>query len=194
MARGSTKVLLKEHIPNLGAEADVVAVKRGYARNFLIPQGKAMELNPRSLQQVEALKRKRAEREAAEKSAAETLAESINAMSLSMELATGEQGKAFGSITSSNIYDELSKHVAELPFDRHQLELDRPIKNTGNFEVPVRIHSEVTAVIHLTVHAKAAAAGAEKAVAEAEAALEEENAAAESPGTGETENTGAEQS
>lgn len=151
MGRGHVEVLLTEKIHNLGAEGEAVAVKRGFARNFLLPQGKALELNPTSLRQVKILKAKRAEREAKELAAAQELANDINKLSISLELLTGEKGKAFGSITVQDIYNELAKQVEKLPFDRHQLSLERPIKSSGTYEIPVKIHPQVTAVIHVNV-------------------------------------------
>ena len=151
MGRGHVEVLLTEKIHNLGAEGEAVAVKRGFARNFLLPQGKALELNPTSLRQVKILKAKRAEREAKEMGAAQELAAEINKLSISLELLTGEKGKAFGSITVQDIFNELSKQVEKLPFDRHQLSLERPIKSSGTYEIPVKIHPQVTAIIHVNV-------------------------------------------
>ncbi len=162
MPAGQIQVLLADNIPNLGAEADVVYVKRGFARNYLIPSGKAYELNPSALRHVEDLKKKRAEREAREKGEAEKLAAKLNDVALNMELLTGEQGKAFGSITNQNVFEELKKAFGdeELPFDRHALQLDQPIKSSGTHEIPVKVHADVTATIHVNVKAKAAS-GAE---------------------------------
>jgi large subunit ribosomal protein L9 len=168
MPKGQVQVLLADAIPNLGAEADIVDVKRGFARNYLIPQGKAYELNPQALRHVKDLKAKRAEREQRELKEAEEFANKLNNVAINMELLTGEQGKAFGSITSQNIYDELQKQLGEdeVTFDRHALQLDGPIKSSGTHEVPVKIHPEVTATIHVNVKAKGAS---ERALQEAQA-------------------------
>lgn len=151
MGRGHVEVLLTEKIQNLGVEGEAVAVRRGFARNYLIPQGKALELNPSSLRQVKVLQAKRAEREAREMGEAEQLAEKINKLSVNLELLTGEKGKAFGSITVQDIFNELKKQMEDLPFDRHQLSLERPIKSSGTYEVPVKVHPKVTAVVHVNV-------------------------------------------
>ena len=91
-----SEVLLTEAVPSLGAEADIVKVRAGYARNFLIPQGKALEVTPAALRRVNHLKAKRAEREARELNEAEAVATRINKLRLSLKLETGETGKAFG--------------------------------------------------------------------------------------------------
>src|ERR1700758_1756803 len=96
----NTQVILTEPIAGLGAEADVVKVKLGFARNFLIPRGKAYEVTKGSLRQLNSLKAKRAEREARELNEAEDLARRINKLKVTMTLETGETGKAFGSITA----------------------------------------------------------------------------------------------
>ena len=90
-----TEVILIANIPNLGAEADIVKVRRGFARNFLLPQGKALEITAGSLRQINHLKAKRAEREAREVTAAEELASKINKLSAVFTLEAGGAGKAF---------------------------------------------------------------------------------------------------
>src|SRR5919108_5698555 len=99
----STQLILTENVPGLGAEADVVKVRRGYARNYLLPKGKAYEVTRASLRQLDNLKQKRAEREARELNEAEELARRIGKLHLTFTLATGETGKAFGSVTTQDI-------------------------------------------------------------------------------------------
>jgi large subunit ribosomal protein L9 len=94
----TVEVILTEKIETLGAEADVVKVKRGYARNFLVPHGKALEVTPATLKRINQLSAKRAEREAKELNEADELARRINKLKITLELETGESGKAFGSI------------------------------------------------------------------------------------------------
>jgi len=154
MGRGHVEVLLTEKIHKLGAEGEAVAVRRGFARNYLIPTGKALELNASSLRHVKALKAKRAEREAKELAEAQELAAKINKLSVTLDLLTGEKGKAFGSVTAQDIYNELKKQMADLPFDRHQLTLDRPIKTAGAYQIPVKIHSAINAVVNVSVVAR----------------------------------------
>jgi len=140
----STQVILTDNIPGLGAEADVVKVRRGYARNFLLPQGKAYEVTKRSLRQLDNLKAKRAAREAAEMNEAEELARRINKLRVTFTLETGESGKAFGSITAQDIQKRLKNEIGH-EIDRHRIVLEHPIKSTGEHEVAIKLHADVTA-------------------------------------------------
>ena len=139
-----TELILTENVPGLGAEADLVKVRRGYARNYLLPLGKAYEVTPGALRQLDALKLKRAEREAREFNEAEELARRIGKARLIFTLETGETGKAFGSVTAQDIVNRLKNELgAEI--DRHKVVLERPIKDTGEHEVAIRLHHDVTA-------------------------------------------------
>jgi large subunit ribosomal protein L9 len=140
----STEIILTENVPGLGAEADVVKVRRGYARNFLLPQGKAYEVTKRSLRQLDNLKAKRAAREAAELNEAEDLSRRIGKLRVTFTLETGETGKAFGSITAQDLVKRLKNELGN-EIDRHQLVLEHPIKTTGEHEVPIKLHHDVTA-------------------------------------------------
>jgi large subunit ribosomal protein L9 len=139
-----TEIILTENIPGLGAEADVVKVRRGYARNYLLPRGKAHEVTPASLRQLDTLKGKRAEREARELNEAEELARRIGKARIIFTLETGETGKAFGSVTAQDIVNRLKNELgAEI--DRHKIILERPIKDTGEHDVAIKLHHNVTA-------------------------------------------------
>jgi large subunit ribosomal protein L9 len=159
----STQIILTENVPGLGAEADVVKVRRGYARNYLLPRGKAYEVTKTSLRQLDNLKKKRAEREAHELNEAEELARRIGKARMVFTLETGETGKAFGSITAQDIMNRLKNELgAEI--DRHKIMLEHPIKTTGDHEVGIKLHHDVTA--QLTFQVKSAeAAPAESAEA-----------------------------
>jgi large subunit ribosomal protein L9 len=148
----TTQVILKERIKGLGAEADVVKVKRGFARNFLLPQGKAYEATQGNLRHTERLKAVRAEREAAEMAEATKLASKLKKVKLKLTLSTGQGGKAFGAITTIDIAKGLQEQ-AGVEIDRHQIVLERPIKNTGSFEVEIKLGYDITAEIKLTVTA-----------------------------------------
>ena len=146
-----TEVILTANIPSLGAEADIVKVRRGYARNFLLPHGKAMEITSGSLRQINHLKAKRAEREGRELTAAEELASKINKLSPVFTLDAGETGKAFGSVTTKDIHDRI---VADLKLDelpKHAVALEKPIKESGEHTVAVKLHPDVSAKLKLTV-------------------------------------------
>src|SRR3954470_12571830 len=103
----TTEVILTDKIETLGAEADIVKVKAGYARNFLIPNGKAIEVTPANRKRLSSLQAKRAERETREMNEAEELTRKINKLKINLELETGETGKAFGSITAGDLADRL---------------------------------------------------------------------------------------
>ena len=149
----STEVLLTENVPGLGAEADVVKVRRGYARNYLLPQGKAYEATSANLRQLDKLKAKRAEREARELNEAEDLARRIGKLKLTFTLETGETGKAFGSITAQDIVTRLKNETGR-EIDRHIVVLDHPIKTTGDHEVQIKLHHDVVATF--AFHVKSA--------------------------------------
>jgi large subunit ribosomal protein L9 len=149
----TSEVILTEAVPSLGSEADIVKVRAGYARNFLVPTGKALEVTPASLRKINHLKAKRAEREARELNEAEAVATKINRLRLSLKLETGETGKAFGSITAADLLERISREIPDLVLPKHALSLERPIKESGEHQIPVRIHSEVTATLRIEVEA-----------------------------------------
>ena len=140
----STQIILTENVPGLGAEADVVKVRRGYARNFLLPTGKAHEVTPRAMRQIDMLKAKRAEREARELNEAEEVAHRIGKHKVTFTLQTGETGKAFGSITAQDLAERLKNEIGR-DIDRHLLHLEHPIKTTGEHEVSIKLHPDVVA-------------------------------------------------
>jgi len=155
----NVQVILKEKIKGLGAEADVVNVKRGFARNFLVPQGKAYEATRGNLRQVANLKAIRAEREAKELQEAEKTASKLKKLKLKLTLQTGQGGKAFGSITTIDIAKAVAESTAKVELDRHQIQLDKPIKSTGSFEVPVKLHADVNCFLRVNVVAEGAEEG-----------------------------------
>lgn len=146
----TTNVILKEKVDGLGAEADVVAVRRGYARNFLVPQGKAYEATTANLRHVESLTKARALREADELQAAEKKATKLRKARITLELAIGEHGKAFGSITTSDIAAAILTKT-KIVLDRHAIKLDKPIKTTGSHDVPIKIHSDIEVSVSVKV-------------------------------------------
>ena len=152
----TTEVILTEKIASLGVEADVVKVKRGYARNLLIPSGKALEVTPVTLRRLNQLKSKRAEREARELNEAQELARRINKLKIVITLETGETGKAFGSVTAKDLADKIKAELG-VEIDRHRIELERPIKDSGPHEVPIKLHHEVIAKLDVTIKASTGA-------------------------------------
>lgn len=152
-----TEVILTANIPALGAEADIVKVRRGYARNFLLPQGKALEITSGSLRQINHLKAKRAEREAREMTAAEELASKINKLSPVFTLDAGETGKAFGSVTAKDIHDRIVADLKLEDLPKHAVALEKPIKESGEHTVAVKLHADVSAKLKLVVKVNAPA-------------------------------------
>ena len=152
----TVEVILKEKVDGLGAEADVVSVKRGFARNFLLPTGIAFEASDENLKQLDDLKAARAEREAKELEEASRVANRLNKQRLKLTLATGQGGKAFGSITTKDLQEALLATDAKIDVDRKLIKLDAPIKSTGKFDIPVALHPDVDCRIRLQVDAEGA--------------------------------------
>jgi large subunit ribosomal protein L9 len=146
-----TQVILKEKIKNLGAEGDVVKVRAGFARNFLLPQSKAYEATPSNLRRKDSLQKVRLEREAKELDEAGKVAAKLKKLKLKLTLLTGQGGKAFGSISTSDIIKAVEDSAAKVTLDKHQVILEKPIKATGTFEVPVKLHTEVECFLKVTV-------------------------------------------
>jgi len=145
-----TQVILKEKIDGVGAEADIVKVKAGFARNYLIPRGIAYEATEGNVQHIEGLKAARAEREAQELSEYKTLAQKLDGTNLKLDLEIGEGGKAFGAITNIDIHKALEDKGFKL--DRHSIALEKPIKSTKDTEVEIKLHPEVSATITIKVN------------------------------------------
>lgn len=146
------EVILTKKIEGLGAEADLVTVRAGYGRNYLIPQGLAHEATKSNKRFITALQAARAKREAAEFSAAEALAKSISALSISLTLESGQDGKAFGAVTNQDIHEALSAKGIEV--DRHSIELEKSIKSSGTHDVAIKLHPGVTATLKVSVIVK----------------------------------------
>ena len=150
----TTEVILTEQVPNLGAEADLVKVKAGYARNFLFPQGKAIEKSSGAVHRINVLKKKRAEREAAELNDAQDLARRIGKLKLTFELETGETGKAFGSVTAADIADKIRAELGgNIEIDRHRIS-PKTIKDSGKHDVEIKLHHDITATVSVTIAPK----------------------------------------
>jgi large subunit ribosomal protein L9 len=145
-------VILREKIKNLGAEADIVPVRPGFARNYLIPKGLAFEATRGNRRHIERLKEQRARREAEEMAVAEKVSTKLKKLRIKLELDTGQGGKAFGSITTMDLAKAMAAEGVEV--DRHLIILEKPIKSTGRFEVPVKLHPDLTVDLRVQVIAK----------------------------------------
>lgn len=162
------EVILKTKIEGLGSEADIVSVKPGYARNFLIPKDFAAPATLATKRQVEELRRKRAEREAQELNDAQELAGKLSKLKLVFILESGEgQEKVFGAITNQDIANKLKEAGHEI--DRKKIDLPKPIKDLGEHEVTVKLISEVQAKLTVVVNHPAPKEDAAAAVETAEA-------------------------
>jgi large subunit ribosomal protein L9 len=145
-----TEVILTHNIVGLGAESDQVKVAAGYARNFLFPQRLAIPLTQANRRHIEALKRKRAEREAHEFNTMTELAKGVQKLICVIKVKTGDDGKMFGSVTSGMIADEL-KHQFDISLDKKKIHLEHPIKVIGEYEVELHLHSDVKSTLKVQV-------------------------------------------
>lgn len=147
------KVILREDVPNLGNVGDVVEVRPGYGRNYLIPMGKAVLATAGNVRRIEHEKAVALAAQAKKKASATALAKRLAEVELTIKRRVGEQEKLFGSVTAIDIAEALEP--MELGIDRKQIHLEEPIKTLGTFEVPVRLHPEVTQTIKVHVVAEA---------------------------------------
>ncbi len=150
------EVILREDVSNLGHRGDVVKVADGYGRNFLLPKNLAMEATPANKAVIEQMKAAAVRRSAKEKAEAEQLVTQLNSVALVFTRKVGEGDHLFGSVTSSDIAQELAAKGFNI--DRRKVQLEEPLKSTGEFHVPVKLHREVTAHIAVTVKGEEAAA------------------------------------
>ena len=137
-----TEVILTHNIIGLGAESDQVKVAAGYARNFLFPQRLAIPLTQANKRQIEALRQRRAEREAHEFNTMTELAKALSKLICVLKVKAGEDGKMFGSVTAGMIADEL-KHQFDISLDKKKIHLEHPIRGLGEYEVELNLHAEV---------------------------------------------------
>lgn len=146
------QVILRERLENLGDAGDVVEVKPGYARNYLIPKGLAYEATQANVRRIEAERAAQGRREAETLSEARQRASSMEGVSLTFHARAGQEGKLFGSITTADIADKLAEQGVTV--DRRQIELEEPIKALGVTSVPIRLHPQVRPEIKVWVIAE----------------------------------------
>ena len=163
------KLLLKEDVDGLGFCGDEVEVKDGYGRNFLIPKGKALHATPNNLKAFNHQKRVVQGKVTKVIAAAQAVADEIAKVTCLVKKKVGDTGKMFGSVTAQEVADILKGQGVEV--DRRKIQIAEPIKKSGEYKIPVKLHSEVTAEIKLVVEGIQEAT---KAVAPAEPALEVE--------------------
>lgn len=147
----SVKVILKKDMENLGASGEVVDVKPGYARNYLLPQGlayEASEANVRRLEEEKQLAEEQAKRDYLE---ARRRAAQLEGVAMTFEARAGEEGKLFGSVTAADIADRLNEGDLDFEVDRRRIELDEPLKQLGAFMVSVKLHPDVEVEVEVRV-------------------------------------------
>ena len=144
------KILLRADVDNLGKKGDLVEVADGYARNYLVPRGLAMKATSGIRSQSDAMRRNREARDRREREAAQAVAALFEGRTIAMKARAGAEGKLFGSITSVDIAEAVEKQTgAEI--DRRKIELAEPLKELGGFDLPVRLHPDVVANLHVEV-------------------------------------------
>jgi len=147
------KIVLREDVETLGNKGDLVDVADGYARNFLVPRGLAMNATRGVVAQAEAMRRNRSARDERDRAEAQDLAAKLTAQPISVVARAGEGGKLFGSITSADIVTAVSAQVG-IELDRRTITLTEPLKELGPAEVPVRLHADVEASVTVEVVAE----------------------------------------
>jgi large subunit ribosomal protein L9 len=145
-----TEVILTHNIVGLGGESDNVRVAAGYARNYLFPQRLAVPVTSANKRQIEALKQRRAEREAHEFNTMTELSKAMSKLICVIKVKTGEEGKLFGAVTAGMIADEL-KHQFDIALDKKKIHLDHSIRTTGEYEVELNLHHDVKGTLKVRV-------------------------------------------
>lgn len=143
-------VILQKDVKGTGKAGDVVKVSDGYARNMLIPKGIAKEATEGNIKNLEKQKEIAAEQKAEQKAAAEKLAQTVEKVSVTIVSKGGEGGRLFGSVTSKDVADALMEQH-KIKVDKKKIDLGGPIKQTGDFEVPVKLYPEVVATLKIKV-------------------------------------------
>ncbi|MEE9523877.1 MAG: 50S ribosomal protein L9 [Thermodesulfovibrionales bacterium] len=146
------KVILKNDIENLGDIGEVVDVANGYARNYLFPRSLAVEANPKSIKQFEHVKRTMAAKIEKVKKEKQSVADKISEIKLSFKAKAGDDGKLFGSITNIDIQKELSAQGVDI--DRKKIIINEPIKRTGEYDIQIKLHSDIIANVKTEIVAE----------------------------------------
>lgn len=147
----TTKLILRQDLDNLGTAGDVVTVKPGYARNYLLPRGLALQATPANVRALEEERRRAEQRTRREYLEARRRAAQLEGVSLTFHAKAGDESKLFGSITPADIADRLAEQALDFDVDRRQVDLPEPIKALGVYSVPVRLHAEVRPEIKVWV-------------------------------------------
>jgi large subunit ribosomal protein L9 len=143
------KVILKQDVEKLGKAGDIVKVAPGYGRNYLIPKSFASEATPGNIKIAEIEKLAHARRDHREKESAALLAREIVKLTVTIQRKAGEGGSLYGSVTAIDIADFLITHKVDI--DKRKIQLEEPIRTVGEYQVPIRLHREVTVPIKVIV-------------------------------------------
>jgi large subunit ribosomal protein L9 len=143
------RIILRQDVDELGLEGDIVNVAKGYGRNYLIPKGMGLEASPQNIKTLELQSKKIEVRRVKAREAAEKIKQKVEGTVLTLLQKSGEEGKLYGSVTSMDIASALEKQ--DIVIDRRKILLEKPIKSLGEFEVPVKIYPEITALIRVVV-------------------------------------------
>ncbi|MBS1192629.1 MAG: ribosomal protein [Nitrospirae bacterium] len=143
------QVILREDVDNLGKIGDLVKVKDGYARNFLVPSKKAIEATPKNVKSMEHAKKMVSDRIRTLKKTASADADRIKSLAITIKAKVGEEGKLFGSVTTMDIADAMQAQGVAI--DKRKIMLEEPIKRTGDYTVPVKLHTDVVADLKVSV-------------------------------------------
>ena len=144
-----TKVLLREDVDDLGARGEIVRVKAGYARNYLLPRNLAVQASAGNVKGIEQERAALLKKEAKERATAESQSQQMGSLVLEFKRKAGEQGALYGSVTSMDLAEALKQRGYEI--DRHRIHLREPLKRLGEYTVPVRLHREVTMDLQVRV-------------------------------------------
>lgn len=144
------KIVLKQDVANVGSAGEIVEVRPGYARNYLIPQNLAIPATKGALKQAELIKATAARRRAKDLATAQGVANAISAIHLSFQRRVGEQGRLYGSVTSTEIAEALSAKLGQ-EVERRKIVLEEAIKTLGDFDVTVNVLHDVNATVKVTV-------------------------------------------
>ena len=143
------RVILKQDVEKLGKTGDIVKVAPGYGRNYLVPKKFAVEATPGNIKAVEIEKLALAKRDQRDKNAASLLAQELVKLTAVVKRRTGEEGALYGSVTAQDIGEFLAARQIEI--DKRRIQLEDPIKAVGEYQVPIRLHREVTVSIKVVV-------------------------------------------
>ncbi len=173
------ELILREDVPNLGTTGDIVKVRPGFARNYLLPRGMAVVADPKNRGELEHQKRVAAEKRERDQRKATVLADKLSAQRISITARAGDEGKLFGSVTNIDIERELAERGFSI--DRRRIRLEEPIKSIGEYEVPIHVMSGIIAKVPVVIEPEGGLPPAESSAATADGGADTEDAEPSAP-------------